>query len=91
MAIYRLRVSKKWAARNPGMDWFDERELQLVSEKQQTILRLRGGVEDGRQHTYLEVAAHFGLKSEDWIRWLQNNAMYEINKHREEAQSGRQD
>jgi len=78
MTIYRLPVDRRWAERNPGMDWFEESELEAVSDRQQRILRLRAGVDDGKQHSYRAVATNFGLKSPTRIRIEQNKAMHAI-------------
>jgi DNA-directed RNA polymerase sigma subunit (sigma70/sigma32) len=87
MTRFSVPASKRFIERNPGMDWLDDSELELVGEQEQLILRLRCGIDDGKKRTLREVADHFGFKSENRIRVLQNRALYEISQQRQRDQS----
>ena len=48
--------------------------FQVLSEKEERIIRLRYGLDDGRKRSLLEVANEFGVTREK-IRQLESNAI----------------
>ena len=51
--------------------------FQVLSEKEERIIRLRYGLDDGRKRSLLEVANEFGVTREE-IRQLESNAIKKI-------------
>lgn len=51
--------------------------FQVLSEKEERIIRLRYGLDDGRKRSLLEVANEFGVTREK-IRQLESNAIKKI-------------
>jgi RNA polymerase primary sigma factor len=56
--------------------------LQLLTPREQKILRMRFGLEDGRSHTLEEVGQEFGVTRER-IRQIEAKALAKLRKHRE--------
>ncbi|HSX41060.1 MAG TPA: RNA polymerase sigma factor RpoD [Candidatus Saccharimonadales bacterium] len=56
--------------------------LALLTPREQKILRMRFGLEDGRQHTLEEVGLEFGVTRER-IRQIEAKALAKLRKHRE--------
>jgi RNA polymerase primary sigma factor len=56
--------------------------LSLLSPREQKILRMRFGLEDGRSHTLEEVGQEFGVTRER-IRQIEAKALTKLRKHRE--------
>ncbi len=56
--------------------------LALLSPREQKILRMRFGLEDGRSHTLEEVGQEFGVTRER-IRQIEAKALAKLRKHRE--------
>ncbi len=56
--------------------------LSLLTPREQKILRMRFGLEDGRSHTLEEVGLEFGVTRER-IRQIEAKALTKLRKHRE--------
>ncbi|HVE80531.1 MAG TPA: RNA polymerase sigma factor RpoD [Candidatus Dormibacteraeota bacterium] len=56
--------------------------LALLTPREQKILRMRFGLEDGRSHTLEEVGLEFGVTRER-IRQIEAKALAKLRKHRE--------
>lgn len=56
--------------------------LQLLTPREQKILRMRFGLDDGRGHTLEEVGREFGVTRER-IRQIEAKALTKLRKHRE--------
>lgn len=56
--------------------------LGLLSPREQKILKMRFGLEDGRPHTLEEVGIEFGVTRER-IRQIEAKALQKLKKHRE--------
>ncbi len=56
--------------------------LGLLTPREQKILRMRFGLEDGRSHTLEEVGQEFGVTRER-IRQIEAKALAKLRKHRE--------
>jgi RNA polymerase primary sigma factor len=56
--------------------------LSLLTPREQKILRMRFGLEDGRSHTLEEVGQEFGVTRER-IRQIEAKALAKLRKHRE--------
>jgi RNA polymerase primary sigma factor len=56
--------------------------LALLTPREQKILRMRFGLEDGRSHTLEEVGQEFGVTRER-IRQIEAKALTKLRKHRE--------
>lgn len=56
--------------------------LQLLTPREQKIVRMRFGLEDGRSHTLEEVGQEFGVTRER-IRQIEAKALAKLRKHRE--------
>ena len=56
--------------------------LGLLTPREQKILRMRFGLEDGRSHTLEEVGQEFGVTRER-IRQIEAKALQKLRKHRE--------
>ena len=56
--------------------------LQFLSPREQKILKMRFGLEDGRTHTLEEVGKEFGVTRER-IRQIEAKALQKIKKHEE--------
>lgn len=56
--------------------------LALLTPREQKILRMRFGLEDGRSHTLEEVGLEFGVTRER-IRQIEAKALTKLRKHRE--------
>lgn len=56
--------------------------LDLLTPREQKILRMRFGLEDGRSHTLEEVGQEFGVTRER-IRQIEAKALAKLRKHRE--------
>jgi RNA polymerase primary sigma factor len=56
--------------------------LALLTPREQKILRMRFGLEDGRQHTLEEVGQEFGVTRER-IRQIEAKALAKLRKHRD--------
>ena len=56
--------------------------LALLTPREQKILRMRFGLEDGRSHTLEEVGQEFGVTRER-IRQIEAKALAKLRKHRE--------
>ena len=59
-----------------------DRVLDLLTPREQKILRMRFGLEDGRSHTLEEVGQEFGVTRER-IRQIEAKALAKLRKHRE--------
>jgi RNA polymerase primary sigma factor len=59
-----------------------EEVLELLTPREQKILRMRFGLEDGRSHTLEEVGQEFGVTRER-IRQIEAKALLKLKKHRE--------
>lgn len=56
--------------------------LELLTPREQKILKMRFGLEDGRSHTLEEVGQEFGVTRER-IRQIEAKALSKLRKHRE--------
>jgi RNA polymerase primary sigma factor len=56
------------------------RALEKLSEREATVLKLRKGLVDGREHTLEEVGKHFGVTRER-IRQIENKALRKLKYH----------
>jgi len=56
--------------------------LALLTPREQKILRMRFGLEDGRSHTLEEVGQEFGVTRER-IRQIEAKALAKLRKHRD--------
>jgi RNA polymerase primary sigma factor len=56
--------------------------LRLLTPREQKILKMRFGLEDGRSHTLEEVGQEFGVTRER-IRQIEAKALQKLKKHRE--------
>jgi RNA polymerase primary sigma factor len=56
--------------------------LGVLSEREQKILRLRFGLEDGRSHTLEEVGQEFNVTRER-IRQIEAKALAKLRKHKD--------
>lgn len=56
--------------------------LRFLSPREQKILRMRFGLEDGRSHTLEEVGQEFGVTRER-IRQIEAKALQKLKKHKE--------
>jgi RNA polymerase primary sigma factor len=56
--------------------------LQLLSPREQRILRMRFGLDDGRSHTLEETGQEFGVTRER-IRQIESKALLKLKKHRD--------
>jgi RNA polymerase primary sigma factor len=56
--------------------------LQLLTPREQRILRMRFGLDDGRAHTLEETGQEFGVTRER-IRQIESKALQKLKKHRE--------
>jgi len=56
--------------------------LQLLTPREQKILRMRFGLDDGRSHTLEETGQEFGVTRER-IRQIESKALQKLKKHRE--------
>lgn len=56
--------------------------LSTLSDREQKIIRLRFGLEDGKQHTLEEVGAEFAVTRER-IRQIEAKALAKLRKHRD--------
>lgn len=56
--------------------------LQLLTPREQKILRMRFGLDDGRAHTLEETGQEFGVTRER-IRQIESKALQKLKKHRE--------
>lgn len=53
--------------------------LSILSPKERRIIRLRFGIEDGKEKTLLEIGNMFGL-SKERVRQLENRALYKLKR-----------
>lgn len=53
--------------------------LNILSPKERRIIRLRFGIEDGKEKTLLEIGNMFGL-SKERVRQLENRALYKLKR-----------
>jgi RNA polymerase primary sigma factor len=56
--------------------------LQLLTPREQKIVRMRFGLDDGRSHTLEETGQEFGVTRER-IRQIESKALQKLKKHRE--------
>ena len=56
--------------------------LSALSEREQKIIRLRFGLEDGKSHTLEEVGAEFSVTRER-IRQIEAKALAKLRKHKD--------
>jgi RNA polymerase primary sigma factor len=56
--------------------------LSLLTPREQRILRMRFGLDDGRSHTLEETGQEFGVTRER-IRQIESKALLKLKKHRE--------
>ncbi|HEY1645683.1 MAG TPA: sigma-70 family RNA polymerase sigma factor, partial [Candidatus Saccharimonadales bacterium] len=56
--------------------------LSALTEREQKILRLRFGLEDGKSHTLEEVGQEFSVTRER-IRQIEAKALAKLRKHRD--------
>ena len=56
--------------------------LDLLTPREQKILRMRFGLEDGRSHTLEEVGQEFGVTRER-IRQIEAKALTKLRKHKD--------
>lgn len=56
--------------------------LQLLTPREQRILRMRFGLDDGRSHTLEETGQEFGVTRER-IRQIESKALLKLKKHRD--------
>ena len=56
--------------------------LELLTPREQKILRMRFGLEDGRSHTLEEVGQEFGVTRER-IRQIEAKALTKLRKHKD--------
>jgi RNA polymerase primary sigma factor len=56
--------------------------LQLLTPREQKILRMRFGLDDGRAHTLEETGQEFGVTRER-IRQIESKALQKLKKHRD--------
>ncbi|MDP4038548.1 MAG: sigma-70 family RNA polymerase sigma factor, partial [bacterium] len=56
--------------------------LELLTPREQKILRMRFGLEDGRSHTLEEVGQEFGVTRER-IRQIEAKALAKLRKHKD--------
>ncbi|MFD1733848.1 sigma factor-like helix-turn-helix DNA-binding protein [Deinococcus malanensis] len=54
-----------------------DRTLATLEPREALVIRLRNGLEDGREHTLEEVGKHFGVTRER-IRQIENKALRKI-------------
>jgi RNA polymerase primary sigma factor len=54
--------------------------LERLTEREATVLKLRKGLVDGREHTLEEVGGHFGVTRER-IRQIENKALRKLKYH----------
>jgi RNA polymerase primary sigma factor len=57
-----------------------EEALSKLTEREATVLKLRKGLSDGREHTLEEVGGHFGVTRER-IRQIENKALRKLKYH----------
>ncbi len=56
--------------------------LSALTEREQKIIRLRFGLEDGKQHTLEEVGQEFSVTRER-IRQIEAKALAKLRKHKD--------
>jgi RNA polymerase primary sigma factor len=56
--------------------------LSALTEREQKILKLRFGLEDGKQHTLEEVGQEFSVTRER-IRQIEAKALAKLRKHKD--------
>ena len=53
--------------------------LNVLNSKERQIIRLRFGIEDGKEKTLLEIGNMFGL-SKERVRQLESRALYKLKR-----------
>jgi RNA polymerase primary sigma factor len=75
-------ISPQESANNQLLKEHVKAVLSALSEREQKIVRLRFGLEDGRQHTLEEVGQEFGVTRER-IRQIEAKALAKLRKHKD--------
>lgn len=56
--------------------------LEILNERDQLVLQLRSGLDDGVQYTFKEIGARLSVRPER-VRQMQNMALTKLRRHRE--------
>jgi DNA-directed RNA polymerase sigma subunit (sigma70/sigma32) len=92
MALFKVPrqyPNERRARKNYGLSWFDESELEILDdERARRILELRSGMKDGVQRSLSEVGEMLNIGPE-WVRQIQNKALFAIRRARLENQARR--
>jgi len=77
-----VTVSPEEAATYELLKEHIDETLDLLTPREQKILRMRFGLEDGRSHTLEEVGQEFGVTRER-IRQIEAKALTKLRKHKD--------
>jgi DNA-directed RNA polymerase sigma subunit (sigma70/sigma32) len=94
MALFKVPrqyPNERRARKDFGLSWFDESELEILDDKRaRRILEMRSGMADGAQRSLSEVGEMLGVGPE-WVRQIQNKALFAIRRARLEDRARRMD
>lgn len=65
------------------IEHYSELELdEMLDSRQQKVLRLRSGIEDGHRHTFVEIGTELGI-GPTRVRQIQNASLHRLRQAKE--------